>query len=185
MPESETLPNEPGWHIFTCPGCGEAVDVSAEAVGKFATCPYCNAQFSPEDQDAEAADALAHAHDEARREAELSALRIRAVATERRAVVRTRSYWIILLLALCIASVKLFMMASSLFGESHSKHWMEPLAYVLAAVVCLSAAPWPIWKIRALNAELRKPMLEEPTTPPDFSTLSDGSQRWKNLEQLK
>ena len=32
--------------------------------------------------------------------------------------------------------------------------------------------------------ELAKPLLQDPETPPDFSTLSDGSQHWKNLDQM-
>ena len=36
----------------------------------------------------------------------------------------------------------------------------------------------------AFHRELQKPMLEEPTTPPDFSTLSDGSQQVQALEQM-
>lgn len=181
MSDPQTLPSEPGWHPFTCPGCGEAVDVSADAIGKLAICPYCNTQFSPEEQDDEAASELAREHELARREAELSALRIRAVAAERRGILRTRSYWILVLVALCITPIKLVTMSLPLLRGKFS---FTAIGYLLAAAACASAIPWPIKRIRALNNELRKPMLQEPPEPPDFSTLSDGSQRWKNLEQL-
>jgi hypothetical protein len=88
------------------------------------------------------------------------------------------------LLALGIAAIKLFMVAGALFARPHAKHWLEPFGYLFAAALCLSVMRWPIRRIRALGAVLRKPTLEEPTVPPDFSTLSDGSQRWTNLEQL-
>jgi hypothetical protein len=37
----------------------------------------------------------------------------------------------------------------------------------------------------ALHREATKSRVDTPMTPPDFSTLSDGSQRWKNLEELR
>jgi hypothetical protein len=181
MPESETIPYDPGWHVFTCPGCGEAVDVSADGIQKLVICPYCNTQFSPEEQDNEAADELLRKQDEERRETELSSLRIRAVSTERRAIVRTRSYWTVLLLALCIIPIKLVMIAVASF-RGHAR--IEAVGYLLMAAACLWSIHWPVRHMRTLSAELRKPILEEPTEPPDFSTLNDGSQRWKNLEQL-
>jgi hypothetical protein len=39
-------------------------------------------------------------------------------------------------------------------------------------------------RIVELNHELQQSALSEPEAPPDFSTLSDGSQQWKNLEQM-
>jgi hypothetical protein len=36
-----------------------------------------------------------------------------------------------------------------------------------------------------LHREATQSYLKDPTTTPDFSTLSDGSQRWKNLEDLR
>jgi hypothetical protein len=181
MPESETIPNEPGWHAFTCPGCGEAVDVSDDAIQKLVICPYCNTQFSPQEVDTEAVDDLLRQHEEERRQTELNSLRIRAVSGERRAILRLRSYWTVLMLALCFISIELIMVAATSYKD-HAP--IRAVAYVLAAVGCVSATRWPFQKRQRLNLELEKPMLGEPAGPPDFSTLNDGSQRWKNLERL-
>jgi hypothetical protein len=49
----------------------------------------------------------------------------------------------------------------------------------------MMAGSFLLRQVAALNRELRQPALTEPAAPPDFSTLSDGSQRWKNLEDMQ
>ena len=49
----------------------------------------------------------------------------------------------------------------------------------------MMAGSFLLRQVAALNRELRRPAVTEPEAPPDFSTLSDGSQRWKNLEDMQ
>ncbi len=60
----------------------------------------------------------------------------------------------------------------------------RPIGYLFAAVAAVIAAGHFVARINQLNHELRQSALSEPEAPPDFTTLSDGSQQWKNLEQM-
>ena len=116
------------------------------------------------------------------RSAELDGLRIRQLATLRRAAYRSRSHAIIALLVCAVAVVH-----TSILLAQHLRYfgwgWRPPvyIAVILAAMYGVTF----FWRRAvALHREAKQSHLETPTTPPDFSTLSDGSQRWKNLEDL-
>jgi hypothetical protein len=57
-----------------------------------------------------------------------------------------------------------------------------PIGFCFAAAAALMGSSYFIRSALLLTKEIRTSFsIPEPTTPPDFSTLSDGSQRWKNL----
>ncbi len=116
------------------------------------------------------------------KEDELSALRIRQLSALRRGAYRTRSYWIIAACALFVVSIKLVAMTIR-----HVRHfgWQpRPIGYLIAMAAALIAAGHFVARIIELNHEVSQSALTEPDEEPDFSTLSDGSQQWKNLEQM-
>ena len=113
----------------------------------------------------------------------LDALRVRQLSAVRRGAYRTRSYCVIGLGACAVASVQLAVMA---IRHVRAAGWeWRPLGYLCGVAAAMMAASFLLRQVAALNRELRQPALTEPEAPPDFSTLSDGSQRWKNLEDMQ
>jgi len=171
---------------FECPFCGKSVGVSDPAQTVF-QCPDCGQQFfapttAEEDSTATHEQAQAQAADEeARREAELSELRISQVANLRRGAIRSRSWFIVGAVACVVGASQFVYFAIERYrgGERHG-----PLRDALGAAILLMIVPYFMRKIRVLGKEIAESRLKDPATPPDFSTLSDGSQRWANLDQL-
>jgi hypothetical protein len=114
---------------------------------------------------------------------ELDAMRIRRVAKARQTALRSASHCLIAAGACAVAVVDLLWRAARrvfVYEEC-----LRPLLYVLAA----GALAWICVRFTAKAAQLRRlareKSLSEPLIPPDFSTLSDGSQFAKNLEQIE
>ena len=211
MDDPVTTAVPPGWYV--CPGCDEAFDPIAEpqSVQGDGTlrCPYCNTRFTapagpapdepgPAGPAAAAggepsADGFAIEDDredyeqatvrrEVDDERELSRLRVRQLSALRRAAYRTRSYCVIGAVGCAVAAVKLVLMTSA---HAHARGWgLRPVLYVLAAAAALAGVRFFFGRAAGLTRELNRPAQTDPDSPPDFSTLSDGSQHWKNLEEL-
>src|SRR4051794_24747517 len=106
--------------IYTCPHCGEPFALAAAPADRVAECPACRTQFFvPSDDgddtwrdDEETADQPPGAEEEAkRRESEFDNLRIKAIARERRGIIRTRSYVIIGLIGVVVIGAQFVWMA--------------------------------------------------------------------------
>lgn len=161
-----------------CPHCSTPFEAIYDSEGQI-RCPFCGAEviLHEEYEDGEEA-----AEPDGASEDDLSALRIRVLSAGRRAGYRTRSYCIVAVGVCIVASVKLLLMT---IAYVHTHGWgFTPFGYVLAALAALAGAMFFSRRTMELTRELSRPALEEPTTPPDFSTLSDGSQHWKNLENM-
>jgi hypothetical protein len=61
----------------------------------------------------------------------------------------------------------------------------RPIGYLLFIVLAVWGAGYFGSRARELRREAKASALPEPTTPPDFSTLDDGSKHWKNLEDVR
>jgi hypothetical protein len=113
---------------------------------------------------------------------DLDALRIKQIAKLRRAAYRSRGY-------LLIASVLCAALAGQMIwmgiGRYRNEARVLGAGLVLAALIVLALGWRAFGRARELKAEADKSVLEEPRTPPDFSKLSDGSQAWKNLEDVE
>ena len=174
--------------LFTCPACGHAVAAAAVPERGLLACPACGAEFfataEPTDEDRAAAEHLEVEH--RRREQELNDLRIKQFVTERQATFRTRSYYVVGLCAAVVVAIQLGWRAVRGFGQLGLD--LRPTVYLSGAAAFLVVGWLFLYKVRELDAELAKPVVEEPTTPPDLSTLLDGSQRVAdaaaNLERL-
>jgi hypothetical protein len=114
---------------------------------------------------------------------ELDGGRIVRVAQERRATLRAASYCLIAAGACGVASADLIWRAARRFLIYGGM--FRPLAYLLAA----AALTWVYIRLAAKAIHLRRlarqTSLPDPKTPPDFSTLSDGTQFAKNLEKIE
>jgi len=125
----------------------------------------------------ESAGAAPHAGDP------MSAVRVRQLSAMRRGAYRTRSYCFIGLGLCAVAAVQLSIMA---VRHVRALGWeWRPLGYLCGVAAAMMAGSFLLRQVAALNRELRRPAVTEPEAPPDFSTLSDGSQRWKNLEDMQ
>ena len=115
----------------------------------------------------------------------IDAVRVRQLSALRRGAYRTRSYCFVALGLCAVAAAQLV-----LFAVRHVRAagWqLRPVGYVCGALAATMAGAFFFRRAAELNRELRQrpAALAEPQTPPDFSTLSDGSQSWKNLEQMR
>ena len=113
---------------------------------------------------------------------ELDELRIRQVATLRRALYRSRSHAIVVMVALVVVAVQLGWMTYSSWRRANPK---LAVALGVAGVGCIVGAHHFYRRAAALHQEAKQTLLVEPSDAPDFSSLGDGSQRWKDLEELR
>jgi hypothetical protein len=113
---------------------------------------------------------------------ELDGRRIARVAKERQAALRAGSYCLVAAGGCAVAGADLGWRAVRriVLGE-----WVRPTVYLLAAGVFVWVCIRFARKAGRLRRQAREKSLTEPTTPPDFSTLSDGSQFAKNLERIE
>jgi hypothetical protein len=151
-----------------CPHCGELFSISSEAF----------AESAPPDG---VEDAQARAEMEARREADLSELRIRQVVGLRRGAYRSRAYLIIGLFICAVGFV--------LFPVLAVRDWrlglrLGPLTDLILAAGAIVLFQQLLRRLPNLNREIRESKMSDPEAPPDLSTLSDGSQWWANLDEL-
>jgi hypothetical protein len=113
---------------------------------------------------------------------ELDGLRMRQVITARRAAIRSRTY---MLLGAMLCAVGVAKLITLMIPHIRHGGWSRLLiAYGIAAALAIIATLYCLQRAAELNRESKATALPEPTTPPDFSTLSDGSQHAKNLENI-
>ena len=115
----------------------------------------------------------------------INANRVRQLSALRRGAYRTRSYCVI---AAVVCGVAILQLAVLTVRHVRLAGWgVRPAGYVCGALAAAMAAAYFYRRAAELTQELRQrpAALAEPPVPPDFSTLSDGSQSWKNLEQMR
>jgi hypothetical protein len=119
------------------------------------------------------------AGDEAHRQARLDALRISRVVRERQAATRAGSYWLVAAWACILMSLDLLWRTP---GEAHPT--LTSAINLAAAALMAIVASYSWRRATALRRQGRARPLPPPPSPPDFSSLSDGSQIVKNLEDM-
>ncbi len=171
---------------FCCPGCEEEVDVSPQALGRLVRCPYCNTDFFASDEQSHQAvvDDTANEHAERDREEAFDKLRIHHYTALRMSAIRARSWWII---GMCLSLLVLLDMLTKVaiyLVLIHRWGWWPTID-----LLCGIAAARCAWHARKRAADFKRELshsaIPEPTTPPDFSTLNDGKDRWKHLENVR
>ena len=165
-----------------CPSCEQPVDAPADPTQNLVVCPHCGNQFFTEIVDEEEPDeeaARAEFEAELNRERDLDGLRIRSLSADRRGLYRARTYYI-LGMGGCVFGI--YLILNELVHGSFNR--VGQLSMVMLAIGCAMGVPFFWKKIAELHEELRKPTLKDPDQPPDFEPLSDGSQTWKQLEEM-
>jgi hypothetical protein len=114
--------------------------------------------------------------------AQLDARRIARWAALRRSAYRSRSYAVVALCACLVGAVQCVFVA--VIRVRAHEGFIRPILYILAAGGLVYAAAY-FRRVAAHYHDLaQQSNLTQPQTPPDFSTLSDGSQFTRNLERM-
>ena len=141
------------------------------------------ASHDPEGVDA--VDLHIHEHSHDARNDELDGLRIRQLAALKRGAYRARSFAIIGAVTCFVVAVKLALMT---VNHVQARGWGPwPIGFALFSLVALMAGSHFSRRALDVHREINTPAPLPPTPEggPDFSTLSDGSQQWKNLEDIR
>ena len=173
VPYSADVPHYP------CPNCRGLV--AAAAGERLLVCPVCGEQFFISDEFNPGAESSQEHPSESARESELNELRIRQVSSLRRGAFRSRSWCVIAAGGCIVGAAQLVQMA---VHDLRRGTRILPIGFFLAAAAALLGSGYFIRAAVRLTRELQQPSLPDPPAPPDFSTLSDGSQHWRNLDEL-
>jgi hypothetical protein len=159
----------------SCPACNADVAIEPNAISLH--CDHCGNDFFLEHEATDGLEAPQHPP-----EHELDALRIRQRMTMVRSAYRSRSYAIIAAVTCVVLAVQ-----SVLSAIHRVRIHSLPLAalYVLFAIVGAYGTVFFFRKAIALHRDARRTSLEQPVAAPDFTTLGDGSQRVRNLEEIR
>jgi hypothetical protein len=114
----------------------------------------------------------------------LNSTRIRQMAALRRSAYRSRSYCLIAIGASVVGCADLIFFAIRRLRHPDLFDVLIAVAYFLAAAGLLFLARHFIVLASRFHRESKTSILADPTTPPDFSQLQDGSQIAKNLEDM-
>jgi hypothetical protein len=171
---------------LNCPGCDEAVDIPTESAGLLVRCPYCNTDFFASEEHSHLAvvDDTAPPVEGALPDEVFNRNRIAMLAALRRGAIRTRGLWILSLGIGIVGTLDGVRRAAIYVLVLH--HWgIWPTIDVVVSLLALRGAFYCRFRARQLKLEIDHSAIPEPTTPPDFTTLSDGSNRWKDLENIR
>ena len=162
---------------FDCPSCSQPVEVPLGPEEQVATCPHCGSEFTVPAATSD------ERSEPSSREAELDSLRIRQLGAAKRAAYRSRSYAVIGVIFCAAAAGQLIWNA---IARVRSTGWtIRPILFLVFAGLFVWLTIYLVRRAIELTREAKETRLEEPTAPPDFSHLSDGSQRWKDLENIR
>ena len=167
---------------FACPQCGAALDATPSDVPQETVCPQCGT-LNVIPAAASEFGTLADSPPADDREDELSGLRIRQLAAARRAAYRSRSHCVVGALVCVVAVVQLtWNGVRALLATGFSA---RPIAYLLVAGIAVWGAFFFFRKATEFDREAKRSDLPAATGEPDFTPLSDGSQQWKNLDEVR
>ena len=167
---------------YHCPNCGGLI--AATAGQRLIICPHCNEQSFMADestQEGESSEQTEPVKSAMPREPELSELRIKQISNLRRGAYRNRSWCVVGAVACLVGAAQLVQMT---VREARRGSVILPIGFCLGAAAALVGTAYFIRSVMLLTREIRASTIPEPATPPDFSTLSDGSQRWRNLGEV-
>jgi len=170
---------------FRCPGCDEEVDVAAEAAGRLVRCPYCNTDFFASDEQAnqQVVDDTDNERIARDREEAFDKLRIQKYTALRMSAIRARSWWLI---GFCLSLLVVLDMLAKIILHLMARSWgWWPTIDLLVLLIAGRCVFHSLKRAGDFKREINTSAIPEPAAPPDFSTLSDGRDRWKHLENVR
>jgi hypothetical protein len=114
---------------------------------------------------------------------ELDQNRVRQLLVLRRSAYRRRSYAIIAMVACAVAAGQLAWMTIDylrVIGVA-----IRPVLYLAGLILAVVGTLYFARQAMTLHRETTQEFLSDPEKPPDFSTLSDGTERWRRLEEIE
>ncbi len=169
-----------------CPECEEQIEVDLSPEQTF-RCPYCNAPFFMEGDEPITLDEddPERLELERRKAEELDGLRIRQLSQLRRSEYRQRSYAVTGLIACFILIGQAIWMANAHIAE---RGWeLKVVGYIVFALMAVILGYWLTKVVKQLSARIAEhpSTLPDPSREPDFTLLSDGSNRWEKLNDVQ
>jgi hypothetical protein len=188
--QGSSSPREGG--NLTCPHCMATVNAQPKEQAQVVLCDRCKQVFILPGVDgyvppvAQAPGAQPFVVDDGNSTEErddLDGVKIRQLAAVRRAAFRSRSYCVVGAMFCMVASGQLIFKATVHLRSG--ENFRLALLYLAIVPLCWSVAYRFYRRAQQLQQEATQSSLTEPLTPPDFSPLSDGSQRWNSLGPRK
>jgi hypothetical protein len=180
---------EAGATTLICPHCGQGIEARLAEVAQEIPCPACAGVFVlPAIDGSTDVPPQEHPDDEreriaAERERELDGLRLRNLTLGKLAAIRGRTYALVGAFACAVTAVKCIL---KLLPILHEQGVTPPVVgFALIALAAVVAVVPLLFNAAELNRDCRTIVIPEPQTPPDFSTLSDGSQIAEQLKDIK
>ena len=167
---------------LACPHCGTPLDVTRADAPHEVVCPSCGGLTIIPATSGEVQSPREPATP-TDREDELSGIRIRQLAAARRAAYRSRSHCVIGALVCVVAVVQLTWNGVRVLRAVGLG--LRLSAYLLVAVIAAWGAACFFQKAMELDREAKRTELPPAAGEPDFAPLSDGSQQWKNLDEVR
>jgi hypothetical protein len=177
-----------GESLFACPNCGQEFAITPADAPQVVRCPACDAEVVVPASDGSTEIPLEYADPKLREaeeqsESELDGLRMRQIVTAKRAAIRSRTY---MLLGAMLCAVGCAKLITLIVPHVRREGWTRlAMGYVIFAGLAVVGAVYCLKRAGELNRESKATPIPEPATPPDFSTLSDGSQQARNLEEIR
>lgn len=173
--------------IAHCPHCGNEFQITEQS--PILQCPGCGEQFFPPEPAEVPTETTESPEPKPSTEEELSGMRIRQISVMRRAAYRTRSYYIIGLGACVVIAIELCLMIVRSIRETHLHFRTASLyafvAYCLFLIGTIAGGFFFARRLAELQQEIRQSLQKKSAAPPDFSTLQDGTQHIRELEQMQ
>jgi DNA-directed RNA polymerase subunit RPC12/RpoP len=164
-----------------CPTCGAQLLFDARPTRGL--CTVCGGEFElpPDDSQAAPEGDLATARPP-ESDDDLDGLRIRQLTQLRRSLYRSRSYMIVVLCGGIVAILQsVILIARQALAEPPDR---RTIVYGVVILIAGFGIFWSRRKLSEIRREIETLQRDAPATNPDFTTLSDGSQRARNLENL-
>jgi hypothetical protein len=167
---------------FVCPHCGTPLDVTPAAEPQGSGLPELRRAYGhPGSSPLKRIRRGFRARPD--REDELSGIRIRQLAAARRASYRARSHCVVGALVCVVAGGPAHVERRA--RASHDGLRLRAIAYLLVAGVAAWGATYFFRKAIELDREANGATSPPVAGEPDFAPLSDGSQQWKNLDEVR
>jgi hypothetical protein len=167
-----------------CPECGQELAVTLLETPQLVQCPECEGEFVvPALDGTTGAEPPLENESAPGTQSELDGLRVRQIVMARRAAIRSRTYMLLGAMLCAVGCAKLITMTIPVVRQ---EGWSRAaIAYAVFAALAVVGALYCVRRAAEFNAESKAGPLPEPATPPDFSTLSDGSQHARNLQDIR